>query len=126
MTRHQKAELPRQCALKTRIFLIFNKKFKYLLLFGVKNLDMKKVCLVILILIAIVIGSLILPKKQDYDYDYLRIHIRANSNLAADQNIKYEIKDELVEFLTPYLCNTPSKQSAINTIENLNSVLVSK
>ena len=38
---------------------------------------------------------------------YLRVHIRANSNLTVDQEIKYKIKDELVNYLTPLIadCN---------------------
>ncbi len=34
---------------------------------------------------------------------YLRIHIRANSNSAADQAIKYQVKDVVVTYLTPYV-----------------------
>lgn len=78
----------------------------------------KKMFLIFLILIAIVVGSLFLPNKEDYDY--LRIHIRANSNNVVDQNVKYKVKDAVVEYLTPYLCNVPSKENAINIINNLN------
>ena len=59
-----------------------------------------------------------LPEKN-VDYDYLRLHIRANSNLAVDQNVKYEIKDKLVEFLTPYFCNVASKSEAVNKVKSL-------
>ena len=40
--------------------------------------------------------------------DYLRIHIRANSNSVLDQEIKYQIKDKFVEYLTPKVafCNS--------------------
>lgn len=60
------------------------------------------------------------------NYDYFRIHIRANSNYEIDQNIKYIVKDEVVNFVTPYLvdCDTKSKSievlsAMLNTIENV-------
>ena len=66
-----------------------------------KNLNMKnKIYLVVFLFVVIVVGSLFLP--QNKEYDYLRLHIRANSNLAIDQNVKYEVKNCVVEFLTPY------------------------
>ena len=58
--------------------------------------------------------------------EYLRIHIRANSNDIVDQSVKYEIKSELVKFLTPYLCEVGSKSEAIETINNLKNLLESK
>ena len=44
--------------------------------------------------------------------EYLRIHIRANSNSEVDQSVKYEIKDKLVSYLTPYIANCTTKQDA--------------
>lgn len=48
--------------------------------------------------------------------DYLRIHIRANSNSEVDQNLKYEIKDEMVEYLTPLLSECDTKEKVFNLI----------
>lgn len=48
--------------------------------------------------------------------DYLRIHIRANSNLAVDQNVKYKVKDAIVEALIPILAGIESKDQAINAM----------
>lgn len=50
--------------------------------------------------------------------DYLRIHIRANSNSTQDQNIKYEIKDAMVEFLTPKIAVCETKQQVVDVISN--------
>ena len=44
--------------------------------------------------------------------EYLRIHIRANSNESIDQNIKYQVKDCLVKYLTPYIADCKSKRQA--------------
>ena len=44
--------------------------------------------------------------------DYLRIHIRANSNSQQDQNVKYLVKNAVVDYLTPLLCNANDKEEA--------------
>lgn len=58
-------------------------------------------------------------KSTNNEYDYLRVHIRANSNNEADQVVKYLIKDEVVDFITPYLINCDTKQKSIDTINGL-------
>lgn len=47
---------------------------------------------------------------------YLRIHIRANSNIAADQDIKYLIKDKLIDYLTPLIANCNSLMQVKNVV----------
>ena len=78
-----------------------------------------KICVIVVLMLLLIIGASFLPKAE-VEYDYLRLHIRANSNSEIDQNIKYEIKDELVEFLTPYFCNVSSKSEAIEIVNSLN------
>ena len=46
-------------------------------------------------------------------YEYLRIHVRANSNGEKDQEVKMEIKDIVVNYLTPYIADCESKNEAI-------------
>ena len=72
----------------------------------------------------VVIGALNI--NVDDTYDYLRLHIRANSNSVVDQNVKYEVKDMVTNFLTPYLVNVESKEDAIKIVENLKPVLIDK
>ncbi|MBR4998395.1 MAG: stage II sporulation protein R, partial [Clostridia bacterium] len=62
---------------------------------------MKKCVFAILLIVAVAVGAMFLPQKE-IKYDYLRLHIRANSNSKIDQSVKYEIKNEVLEFLTPY------------------------
>lgn len=50
--------------------------------------------------------------KTQTNYEYLRIHIRANSNELIDQNVKYKIKDDIVDYLVPFLANCNDKQTA--------------
>ena len=52
--------------------------------------------------------------------DFLRIHIRANSNSQIDQRVKYQVKSEVVDFLTPLLSEATTKDLAIQIInENI-------
>ena len=70
---------------------------------------MKK--LVILFLLAVLFFGLVGCSSFD-DQDCFRIHIRANSNEQIDQNVKYMVKDAVVEFLTPLLADATDKNKA--------------
>ena len=54
--------------------------------------------------------------EGDVKYDYLRIHIRANSNREIDQDVKYMVKDEVVNFVAPYLASCETKQESIDIL----------
>lgn len=58
-------------------------------------------------------------KKADVNEDYVRIHITANSNSDFDKNVKYVVKDSIIDFLIPELAQAESKQEA-ETILKLN------
>lgn len=83
---------------------------------------MKKLISIIVILLTIFfvgLGLLDIQPKQDY----IRIHIRANSNLDIDQNIKYEIKDKVVSYLIPSISNCESREDFVEVInKNLNNL----
>lgn len=94
---------------------------------------MKKVFSVCLVLvIAGVLLAVGFNKKTDTTY--LRIHIRANSNLEVDQSVKYEIKDRIVDYLTPHLTGAVTFERAkiiiseqLENIETIaNNTLISK
>lgn len=38
--------------------------------------------------------------------------------MAIDQNVKYQVKEVVMEFLTPLFCNVKSKKEAIDIVEN--------
>lgn len=48
---------------------------------------------------------------------YLRIHIRANSNSREDQDVKYAVKDAVVEYLTPQLEEADSMSQALDIVQ---------
>lgn len=53
----------------------------------------------------------------------IRIHVRANSNSAVDQAVKYAVKDEIVNYLTPYVSSATTFDEAKCTVEGrLNEV----
>ena len=77
---------------------------------------MKKFCITFLLFLILVVSVICLnyPKETN---EYLRIHVRANSNLEVDQNVKYKVKDAVVEFLTPYIAECDTKQKAQQMLE---------
>lgn len=55
--------------------------------------------------------------------DYMRIHITANSNSDRDQNMKYKVKDAVVDFLIPKLAYAENREQAEQIIfENLEGI----
>ena len=57
----------------------------------------------------------------------MRIHIRANSNAYQDQAVKYQIKEEVVSYLIPFILECNTKQKAVEVLEsqkqNINAVV---
>ncbi len=47
---------------------------------------------------------------------YLRIHIRADSNEAEAQAVKYKVRDAVVKFLTPVVADCGTKDAAMKKI----------
>ena len=48
---------------------------------------------------------------------YLRVHIRADSNEAEAQAVKYKVRDEVVAYLTPIVASCETKAEAMEKIE---------
>ncbi|MCL2846311.1 MAG: stage II sporulation protein R [Firmicutes bacterium] len=48
--------------------------------------------------------------------DFLRFHIRANSNTASDQEVKYLIKQEILNQFTPIFSGVTSREMAMTTL----------
>ena len=91
---------------------------------------MKKACISFLIIAIIVLSGIGLSSYHSgQKTEYLRIHIRANSNLSVDQQVKYLVKDKVVDFLTPYIaeCDTKEKAQSMlnNNLQNIEGVALS-
>lgn len=88
---------------------------------------MKKICItfcVLLILIATVLTAVNFPAGGEGDGQYLRIHVRANSNSTLDQSIKYSVKDDVVQFLTPYVAECTTMERAMSVVSSLEDEIV--
>lgn len=87
---------------------------------------MKKASISLFLLTIICLTLLSGCNSQSSSVEYLRIHIRANSNSEVDQNVKYLVKAEVVEYLTPYISECKSKETAVKTLlsqkENIEKV----
>lgn len=85
---------------------------------------MKK-CLAAVVLIAAIVllsvAAVTAPDREENEY--IRIHIRADSNSASDQNVKYLVRDAVVDYLTPLLSECKTKSEAKRAIgKNLNGI----
>lgn len=84
---------------------------------------MKKILIVIALVLTVAATVFIVKvssvEKTEAYADYLRIHVRANSNSAEDQQVKYEVKDEVVKFITPFVKECVDKERAIEVMTGL-------
>ena len=81
---------------------------------------MKAVAIVIICLMLVIAGiyAVKMSNKSSDESTYLRIHIRANSNDAADQSVKYKVKESIVDFMTPALEGAKTKDAAMEILQN--------
>lgn len=80
---------------------------------------MKVVAIVIICLVLIIAGiyAVKVSNKASDEETYLRIHIRANSNDAVDQSVKYKVKESIVDFMTPKLEGVKTKAEAMEILK---------
>jgi len=61
--------------------------------------------------------------KQSLKENLVRLHVVANSDSEEDQRIKLQVKDAITEYLQPILQNCPTKEDAMEYIqENLSTL----
>ena len=70
-----------------------------------ENIEGMKIKFIPLIFLSFIIlfGAIFFCCQKEVDskeYEYLRIHINANSCEDIDQNIKYDIRDKIINFLS--------------------------
>lgn len=78
---------------------------------------MKKVCIIFLLSIIISLTAVGFSgfggAQNTVQSEYLRIHIRADSNEESAQAVKYLVRDEVVEYLTPLVAGYETKDEAM-------------
>ncbi|MBP5193975.1 MAG: stage II sporulation protein R, partial [Clostridia bacterium] len=72
---------------------------------------MKKICISSICLSIIILTAAFLLPQSKGNEEYLRMHVRANSNGAEDQAVKYAVRDEIVCILTPIVAECESKEA---------------
>lgn len=60
---------------------------------------------------------LMISGMKPQNNEVFRIHIRADSDLPAAQAVKYQVKDAVVDFLTPILAGCADKAEAMAAVE---------
>ena len=79
---------------------------------------MKKYCIVFVLIFIIILTAAVCARPDDGGAAaYLRLHVRANSDSAIDQAVKYEVKDAVVDYLTPLAASCESKEEAMKALE---------
>lgn len=76
---------------------------------------MKKIVILALLLMISLSGCVNTKNRKQ---DCVRIHIRANSNSEIDQSVKLDVRDAVVNYLTPLLSDCKSSDDAKEVIRN--------
>lgn len=76
------------------------------------------VCVLGIVLTLIFCGIKTPTQEAITSENYLRIHIRANSDDEIDQNVKYKVKDAVIEALIPVLAECETKGEASKVLKD--------
>ncbi len=82
----------------------------------IKNPKLKVICiLAFLLFIYTTICAISYAKSvsEDLENSVFRLHVIANSDSKEDQNLKYIVRDKLLQYMNSYLSNTSTKEDAI-------------
>ncbi len=79
-------------------------------------MNSKKLFLLAVIFLALLVPIVLCGDFSSDNARYLRIHIRANSNESADQEVKYLVKSQVVSYLTPFLAQVRTKEEALSAV----------
>lgn len=74
-----------------------------------------KALAIVVIVVAFLLVVFCAPTQTNAQF--LRIHIRADSNEQNAQNVKYVVKNAVVEYLAPYLVDATTKQRAMSIVD---------
>lgn len=90
--------------MKTLLNIICSKKVKYSLI------------LIILLAIYIYISAIsyVTAVSSDLENSLFRLHVIANSDSKEDQDLKYIVRDNLIEYMNTISANKSTKEEAIN------------
>lgn len=78
---------------------------------------MKNIVIVVVLLVVIILAIVLCGATSETE-QLLRIHIRANSNDQCDQDVKYIVKESVVDYLVPYISNCYSLDDAMAIVDS--------
>lgn len=87
----------------------------------IKNSKITIVCILTFLLfiyIFICSFSYVNAISDNISNSVFRLHVIANSNTDKDQNLKYKVRDNLINYMNNICNNCSSKQEAINIVNN--------
>ena len=83
---------------------------------------MKNVCIIFLLSIIISLTAVGFSGRNsaqsDLSSQYLRIHIRAHSDDEEQQAVKYLVRDEIVQYLTPVVAHCQTQSQAVQSVRD--------
>lgn len=85
------------------------------------NSNFKKIILITILMglyIFISAYFYVLNVSQDLENSVFRLHIIANSNSFEDQNLKYKVRDNIINFMNDLCKNSSSKEETIKIVSN--------
>lgn len=74
--------------------------------------------LLLLLYIFICANNYVQAVSSNISDSVFRLHIIANSDTVEDQNLKYKVRDKLLNYMNSLCTNITSKEEAILTVEN--------
>lgn len=80
---------------------------------------MKKFCIVFGLVLILIVAVAVTAQPEQAQTAYLRMHVRANSDAPADQEVKYEVRDAVVGLLMPVAASCRSREQAMERVEEL-------
>lgn len=70
------------------------------------------------VLLLLVIFGTIMADKQMLSDDVIRLHVVANSNSSADQSVKLQVRDAIINHLEPKMQQLSDSNAALTYLEN--------
>ena len=72
----------------------------------------RKIICMVLLLVCVMAIATGCSSNQTQNTAVVRIHIRANSNSEEDQNVKYVVREKVIEYVTPLLIDADTVDRA--------------
>ena len=72
----------------------------------------RKIICMLLLLVCVMAIATGCSSNQTQNTAVVRIHIRANSNSEEDQNVKYVVREKVIEYVTPLLIDADTVDRA--------------